>query len=76
MPVRFHLDEHIPASVAAGLRRRGIDVTTTIEAGLVGVEDQTQGEVSRAGGATFQAARRGLIRSRSDASLSVALRTS
>ena len=26
----FHLDEHIHPAIAAGLRRRGIDVTTTI----------------------------------------------
>lgn len=32
--IRFHLDEHIPHSVAAALRRRGLDVTTTVEAGL------------------------------------------
>jgi len=37
--IRFLLDEHIPASLAAGLRRRKIDVTTTAEAGLIGAED-------------------------------------
>jgi len=37
--IRFHLDEHISAHVAAGLRRRNIDVTTTAEAGLVGATD-------------------------------------
>ncbi len=42
MPIRFHLDEHIPASIAAGLRRRGIDVTTSIESGLVGADDTAQ----------------------------------
>jgi len=42
MRIRFHFDEHIPASVAAGLRRRGIDVTTTIEAGLVAADDRMQ----------------------------------
>lgn len=42
MPIRFHLDEHIPASIAAGLRRRGIDVTTSIESGLVGTDDPSQ----------------------------------
>ncbi len=39
MPIRFHLDEHISAQVAAGLRRRNIDVTTTAEAGLIGASD-------------------------------------
>jgi len=42
VPVRFHLDEHIPASIAAGLRRRGIDVTTSAESGLLGSADGTQ----------------------------------
>ncbi len=42
MPIRFRLDEHIPASIAAGLRRRAIDVTTTVEAGLVGADDRAQ----------------------------------
>ena len=28
MPIRFHLDENTSSSVAAGLRRRGVDVTT------------------------------------------------
>src|SRR5260370_40609673 len=42
MPIRLHLDEHISTSVAAGLRRRGIDVTTTAEAGLMGADDTAQ----------------------------------
>ncbi len=42
MPIRFHLDEHISTSIAAGLRRRGIDVTTTAEAGLMSADDATQ----------------------------------
>ncbi len=42
MPIRFHLDEHIPSAVAAGLRRRNIDVTTSVEAGLVGADDPAQ----------------------------------
>jgi predicted nuclease of predicted toxin-antitoxin system len=37
--IRFHLDEHIDRGVADGLRRRGIDVTTTAEAGLLGADD-------------------------------------
>jgi antitoxin component of RelBE/YafQ-DinJ toxin-antitoxin module len=35
--IRFHLDENISASVADGLKRRGIDVTTTVEVGLMAV---------------------------------------
>ncbi|GGA23607.1 DUF5615 family PIN-like protein [Okeania sp. KiyG1] len=32
--IKFHLDEHIDNSIANGLRRYGIDVTTTVETGL------------------------------------------
>ncbi len=32
--IRFHLDEHIDPNIARGLLRYGIDVTTTIDAGL------------------------------------------
>ena len=42
MPIRFHLDEHVDPSIANGLRRRGIDVTTTVEAGLLGADDREQ----------------------------------
>lgn len=38
--IRFHLDEHVHSAVADGLRRRGIDVTTTAEANLLGTDDQ------------------------------------
>lgn len=38
--IRFHLDEHIPTAVVAGLRRRGIDVTTTVEADLLHATDE------------------------------------
>jgi hypothetical protein len=37
--LKFHLDEHVSPTVAAGLRRRGIDVTTTREVGLQGADD-------------------------------------
>jgi hypothetical protein len=40
VPVPFHLDEHISGALAIALRHRGIDVTTTAEAGLVGAADQ------------------------------------
>jgi predicted nuclease of predicted toxin-antitoxin system len=40
--IRFHLDENCPRAVAVGLRRRGIDVTTTPEAGLLEATDDTQ----------------------------------
>lgn len=40
--IRFHLDENCPRTVAAGLRRRGIDVTTTPEAGLLEGSNEQQ----------------------------------
>jgi predicted nuclease of predicted toxin-antitoxin system len=38
--IRFHLDEHIDSAVADGLSRRGISVTTTAGAGLLGASDE------------------------------------
>lgn len=40
--IRFHLDENCSKAIAGGLRRRGIDVTTTPEAGLMGASDEQQ----------------------------------
>jgi predicted nuclease of predicted toxin-antitoxin system len=40
VPVGFHLDEQIPRAVADALRSRGVDVTTTTDAGLTGIEDR------------------------------------
>ena len=40
--IRFHLDENCPRALADGLRRRGIDVTTTPEAGLLEATDEEQ----------------------------------
>ena len=40
--VRFQLDEHVPHAVAYALRRDGIDVITTTDAGLVGQPDSVQ----------------------------------
>jgi predicted nuclease of predicted toxin-antitoxin system len=50
VPIRFHLDEHISAQVAAGLRRRNIDVTTTAEAGLIAATDIAQIEYAASSG--------------------------
>jgi hypothetical protein len=38
----FHLDEHMDHAIAQGLRSRGVDVTTTTEAGLLGADDSVQ----------------------------------
>lgn len=40
--IRFHLDEHVNPAIANVLRRRGIDITTTTEAGLCRADDQSQ----------------------------------
>jgi hypothetical protein len=40
--IRFHLDENCAGAIAAGMRRHGIDVTTTPEAGLLGALDPEQ----------------------------------
>lgn len=38
-PIRYYMDEHVPRAVSEGLRRRGIDVVTTQEAGLQAADD-------------------------------------
>jgi predicted nuclease of predicted toxin-antitoxin system len=40
--IRFHLDENCHRAVVEGLWRRGIDVTTTPESGLVSATDEQQ----------------------------------
>lgn len=40
MPIRFHLDENVDRAVALGLRSRGIDVSTTVDANLIAAEDE------------------------------------
>lgn len=40
--IRFHLDENVNSTIARGLRQRGIDVSTTQEADLLGVSDIEQ----------------------------------
>ena len=42
MAIRFHLDEHLSPVIAEALRKRGIDVTTSDAAGLLGATDQEQ----------------------------------
>jgi predicted nuclease of predicted toxin-antitoxin system len=38
----YHFDENIDPAVADGLRRQGVDVTTTREVGLGGAMDEAQ----------------------------------
>jgi predicted nuclease of predicted toxin-antitoxin system len=40
--IRFHLDEHVDPDIARALRQHGIDVSTTIEAGLRTASDPAQ----------------------------------
>jgi predicted nuclease of predicted toxin-antitoxin system len=37
--IRFHLDEHVDPAIADGVRRRGINVTTTAGVGMIGASD-------------------------------------
>jgi predicted nuclease of predicted toxin-antitoxin system len=46
--IRFHLDENVDPAVADGLRRRGVDVTTSHDAGLLQATDDRQLEFARA----------------------------
>jgi predicted nuclease of predicted toxin-antitoxin system len=40
--IHFHLDENCSKAIAGGLTRRGINVTTTPEVGLMGATDEQQ----------------------------------
>ena len=40
--VKFHLDENVSNAIADGLKRRGIDVTTTAEVNLISASDEEQ----------------------------------
>ncbi len=37
--IRFYMDEQVPRAVTEGLRRRGVDVLTAQEAGLIATPD-------------------------------------
>ena len=45
--IQFHLDENVDPDIARALRRYGINITTTIEAGLRTATDLEQLEFSR-----------------------------
>jgi uncharacterized protein with PIN domain len=38
-PVRYFTDEHVATAIASGLRKRGVDVLTVVEAKLLGADD-------------------------------------
>ena len=40
--VRFQLDEHMPRALSTELRRRGIEVVTSADSGLLGASDVEQ----------------------------------
>jgi hypothetical protein len=40
--IKFYLDEHVPAAVCKGLRRRAVDVLTVEEAGRSSMPDDAQ----------------------------------
>ena len=40
--IRFHLDENVDSVIAVALRRYGIDVTTTRDAGILSSQDEIQ----------------------------------
>ena len=48
--IKFHLDENVNPAIARGLRIRGIDVTTTPEAGLRQTPDSDQLEYAKTEG--------------------------
>lgn len=48
--IRFHLNEHVDPAIAAALHRTGIDVTTTIQAGLRTQNDEAHLRFARAEG--------------------------
>ena len=51
--IRFHLDENVDPAVADGLRRRGVDVTTTQQVGLLRASDDKQLEFALTEGRTL-----------------------
>jgi predicted nuclease of predicted toxin-antitoxin system len=40
--IKYHFDEHMDNAIVSGLRRRGINVTTTVDAGLLKASDEEQ----------------------------------
>ena len=38
--IKFYMDEHVPRAVTEGLRRRGVEVLTAQDAGMMTAEDE------------------------------------
>jgi uncharacterized protein with PIN domain len=60
--IHFHLDENCTKAIARGLRLRGIDVTTTPEAGLLGATDEEQAACAVPVGRVILTQDRGFLR--------------
>jgi len=49
-PIKFYVDEHVAMAVVKGLRQRGADVLTVLEAGLRGASDEEHLARAQTGG--------------------------
>jgi predicted nuclease of predicted toxin-antitoxin system len=49
-PIRYHLDEQMDPDIATALRRAGIDITTSLDQGLLSRPDEEQWDRVRAQG--------------------------
>lgn len=45
--IKFYTDEHVARAVVRGLRQRGVDVLTVVEAGMLGASDEDHLERAR-----------------------------
>jgi predicted nuclease of predicted toxin-antitoxin system len=48
--IRFYTDEHVSQAVVRGLRRRGVDVVTAVDAGMLSAPDPEHLARAHAGG--------------------------
>ncbi len=64
--IRLHLDENVHRAIAEGLRRRGVDVTTTPEVGLLNATDDQQLAYVRARGRVIFTQDRDFLRLHAD----------
>ena len=46
-PIKFYVDEHVATAVVKGLRERGADVLTVLEAGLRSASDEEHDDFLR-----------------------------